>query len=207
MNATYDVVETQQDAVEAVWRFRPRLPQGPVSPFADRKPDIVVDPTHIALSGSIHPEDLDTTERFWISLDSGGLKVVFDIMHDSLHEAEKPAKAEICEIAIAGPGAGVYVLDESLEQRFDRLKNEWIQETAIMSFVEDMMDCASFRAIVALGNPVVPLILKEFEQRRDHWDLFLVEITGENPVPENVRGNLKKTAALWIAWGRKRYEW
>ena len=107
--------------------------------------------------------------------------------------------------ALAGPGAGMFRFSESLEQQFDHLKNEWIQETAIMSFAEDMMGCDSFHKIVALGEPVVPLILRELEQRRYHWDLFLVEITGENPVPKNAHGNLKKTAAAWIAWGQKRY--
>ncbi|MGB8689563.1 MAG: hypothetical protein WCD53_19790 [Microcoleus sp.] len=58
------------------------------------------------------------------------------------------------------------------------------------------------------GRPVVPLILRDLEQKPDHWFWALRAITGDNPVKSEQRGRMKLMAQAWIQWGKENgYEW
>jgi hypothetical protein len=50
----------------------------------------------------------------------------------------------------------------------------------------------------------VPLILAELRRETDHWFWALEAITGENPVPNEVAGDVEATAAAWLRWGREK---
>jgi hypothetical protein len=52
-----------------------------------------------------------------------------------------------------------------------------------------------------MSEPAVPLILKELQARPDHWFTALRAITGENPVPDEHRGDLRAMADDWLRWG------
>ena len=53
-----------------------------------------------------------------------------------------------------------------------------------------------------MGEPVVPLILMELgRQPRVSWFVVLTGITGENPVPPALAGQVDATARAWIDWG------
>ena len=65
-----------------------------------------------------------------------------------------------------------------------------------------MVEHPSYRAIIALGEPAIPLILEVLVREPDYWFAALKAITGANPVRPEDQGNLTKMAASWIEWGR-----
>jgi hypothetical protein len=82
----------------------------------------------------------------------------------------------------------------------------WLSSTMVC--VAECM-CLSFvasssrlrRVSVALGNPAVPLILREIEQELQlSWFAVLAAITGENPVPPAHAGRLEAMARAWLDW-------
>ncbi|HLX64551.1 MAG TPA: hypothetical protein VKX17_24980 [Planctomycetota bacterium] len=81
---------------------------------------------------------------------------------------------------------------------------EWKRERGNSSSAARMALHPAYKRIIRLGRPVLPLILAELEREPDHWFVALMEITGDNPVPPEARGNLKLMAKAWLEWGRAR---
>ena len=79
----------------------------------------------------------------------------------------------------------------------------WKRERGPHSSAARLTDHPAYRAIVALGPAVVPLILRELAREPDHWSRALHELTGANPVPDSARGRLDAMADAWLAWGRQ----
>ena len=52
-----------------------------------------------------------------------------------------------------------------------------------------------------MGPAAVPLILSELRREPDHWFVALKRITGDDPVPDEVRGNIEQMAEAWLRWG------
>jgi hypothetical protein len=95
-----------------------------------------------------------------------------------------------------------------IETRFLELAEQWRRETGMMSLVTKMSMHPAYQRIIGMGQPVVPLILRELEQEPDHWFWALQAITGANPVQPEQRGRLTQMAAAWIQWGRENgYRW
>lgn len=92
-----------------------------------------------------------------------------------------------------------------LEQRFALLAERWWMEVGGRSISTQMMDSEAFREIVELGEPAVPLILREMEHSHLHWHLALREITGENPAASAQPGKVEEIRTAWLDWGRRRY--
>jgi hypothetical protein len=57
---------------------------------------------------------------------------------------------------------------ETVEERFRRLASVWRSETAYVSSSSDLVAHAAFREIVGMGAPVIPLLLRELENRTGH---------------------------------------
>ena len=92
-----------------------------------------------------------------------------------------------------------------LDQRFAWLAERWGLEAGGRSISTQMMDSDAFREIVALGEPVVPLILRELEHSHLHWHLALREITEESPDNTGAPGDIAALSEAWREWGRHRY--
>ena len=90
----------------------------------------------------------------------------------------------------------------SISERFTALATEWRQETGALSSTSQMVLHPNYQQIIGLGHAALPLILAELEREPDHWFWALRAITGIDPVPREDRGNLRRMAAAWIAWGR-----
>ena len=59
-----------------------------------------------------------------------------------------------------------------------------------------------------MGPRALPLILKELEQRPNHWFWVLRAITQENPVLPEHRGVIAEMAQDWLNWARaKGLQW
>jgi hypothetical protein len=97
---------------------------------------------------------------------------------------------------------------ESVAEKFQRLANQWRAETAYVSSSSELVAYPAFREIVGMRPPVIPLLLRELENRTGHWHRALREITGADPVPPTDRGNIDKAAQAWLRWGKEQgYEW
>ena len=89
-----------------------------------------------------------------------------------------------------------------LATKFQELAGRWRDATEFLSSPADMINDPAYREIVAMGGPVVPLILAELKIRPDFWFAALREITGEDPVPPEARGDVRAMADAWLEWGR-----
>jgi hypothetical protein len=95
-----------------------------------------------------------------------------------------------------------------LEEMFLQLVQQWQQETGMLSLVQKMVMHPAYQRIIGMGQPVVPLILRELEQEADHWFWALQAITGANPVQISHQGKLDAMASDWLDWGRDNgYRW
>lgn len=89
--------------------------------------------------------------------------------------------------------------------RFQQLVREWHVERGTTSSPVDMATCPAYQRILAMGKPAISLILKQLELEGDdpdHWFWALSYLTGEDPVPSDDQGNMRKMSDAWLRWGR-----
>jgi len=93
---------------------------------------------------------------------------------------------------------------QAVESKFRDLANHWAELTAYRSNMSALRRHPVFNEIVALGEPAVPLILRELEREPSvSWFGLLATMTGENPVPAELAGRVAEMAGAWLAWGRR----
>jgi hypothetical protein len=92
---------------------------------------------------------------------------------------------------------------ETIEQRFRRLESVWNAETAYLSSYPDIVGHPAFQEIIRMGTAVVPLMLRDLEERPRLWVWALPEITGANPVPVADAGHIARMSEAWLCWGRE----
>jgi type I restriction enzyme M protein len=92
---------------------------------------------------------------------------------------------------------------DDLRHKFDRLVADWKAGRRATGTAKKMAEHSAYREIIALGRPVVPLILAELNRTPDHWFIALHEITKASPVPDGARGNLAEMTKAWVKWWEK----
>lgn len=92
---------------------------------------------------------------------------------------------------------------QKIRTEFFRLNKEWHLACDVKSSVDEIIQHPAYQAIIALGLPVVPLILTELQRSPDHWFAALESITGENPVASKDWGRMSRMADAWIRWGKQ----
>jgi hypothetical protein len=119
------------------------------------------------------------------------------------------AMAVIYQVDQGNPAYSFPWLETSgLESTFLALAVQWQSETGMLSVVQKMVMHPVYQRIIGMGQPMVPLILRELEREPDHWFWALESITGMNPVLPEQRGRLEQMAAAWLAWGQDNgYRW
>jgi hypothetical protein len=90
-----------------------------------------------------------------------------------------------------------------VEDRFRQLAAEWRDAIGPLSSASKIIQHSAYQGIIALGPDVVPLILRDLEQKPDHWFAALRAITGEDPVAHEDRGRMDRMAATWVRWGKE----
>ena len=98
---------------------------------------------------------------------------------------------------------------ENVEQRFRRLDAQWKAETGVLSDPGKIMGHPAMRAIIAMGEDVVPLILRDLQDKPSLLVWALPEITGENLAPPRTEGgflkwNVDTQVEAWLRWGREK---
>lgn len=90
----------------------------------------------------------------------------------------------------------------TFEEEFNYYKEQWTNcpRVRVSSYPEP--DHESYRHIIRMGMPVIPLILQSLEQETHLWFGALSSITGADPVPYEDRGRVEKMKRHWLQWGR-----
>jgi hypothetical protein len=94
--------------------------------------------------------------------------------------------------------------DHSPKQRFDKLVEQWRDETEFCSSITDICAHEAYQQIIGLGDAALPLIFEELRRGPDHWFYALSAITGVEVVPKDHRGNLEAMRQDWLTWGREK---
>lgn len=86
---------------------------------------------------------------------------------------------------------------------FEELKRKWLEDTFYSSY-KSIIENDWYTSIIALGDRMVPLILKDIAVNgTPFWHDALVQITGENPISDDMH-DLIKINLCWILWGREK---
>lgn len=99
------------------------------------------------------------------------------------------------------PWAQVTAADRQLKRTFNKLARKWKRETINVSSMQQMVLHPAYGEIIGLGGDAIPLILKELEKEPDFWFWALMSLTREDPVTEEIRGDLKAMREVWLDWG------
>lgn len=100
------------------------------------------------------------------------------------------------------PPAKATTSDQTVEKQFADHLRQWKKATAGMSIAARMTAHPAYVAIIEMGRPALPFILREMETSLDHWAPALRAISGENPVRPSDAGDMAKIARRWVAWGK-----
>ncbi|MCI0641718.1 MAG: hypothetical protein L0Y72_32030 [Gemmataceae bacterium] len=92
----------------------------------------------------------------------------------------------------------------TLENEFRTLAERWKEACALLSSTSAMIAHPAYQSIIELGQPAVPLLLRELKKEPVHWFEALKAITGEDPVKPSDWGNISGMASAWLDWGRSR---
>jgi hypothetical protein len=91
--------------------------------------------------------------------------------------------------------------DAILRETVEMLVQKWRHDTGDISSGTERLAHPAYRAVVGLGTQAVPHILRELRRDPNDWFSALREITHENPVTPNQRGDVHAMADAWIKWG------
>lgn len=91
--------------------------------------------------------------------------------------------------------------EKSLKDVFDALSVRWEAKTMFAPTLPTSSPI--YLAIMALGKPVVPLILERVQENQPYWFSLLTDITGQNPASKLSVGNHDKTVQAWVEWAYK----
>lgn len=134
-------------------------------------------------------EEVETLEMY---LSAPATIIVFDF-HSS-------GCSGLSALLTYGRGTG----KRDIKGEFAKLTEQWKKDRRAASSTSSIVTHQAYQRIISMGAEVVPYILKELERELDHWFWALKVITGHDPVPPENRGNMKKMADAWIAWGKER---
>lgn len=96
-------------------------------------------------------------------------------------------------------------MTEVITVKFERLANQWSDETEFVSSSTALVLNGAYQQIIGMGPVVLPLILKRLETQGGHWFWALKHISGEDPVPAQAVGNYERMREVWLNWGRERH--
>jgi hypothetical protein len=92
----------------------------------------------------------------------------------------------------------------SAEKRFNKFAKTWKLETELVSKVTKKFMHPAYQKIIGMGESAIPLILKDLiENGPEDWFWALTAITDENPIREDIAGNMVAMTEAWLQWGRK----
>lgn len=101
-------------------------------------------------------------------------------------------------------GSGFYVFwafEKDLVERFNTLKQQWIDDTHFKSNVFSTTSHPAYLQILSYGQPMIPILLNDMKENRTHWFFALSDLTGAHPIREENRGKVDRMIEDWVVWG------
>ena len=92
--------------------------------------------------------------------------------------------------------------ERRMEDRFAELAAKWQRGTGGLSSPRAIAGHPAYQQIIDMGTPVIPMILRELKEHGGWWYPALRTLTGENPVPEEAKGQPPLNREAWLKWGR-----
>jgi hypothetical protein len=89
---------------------------------------------------------------------------------------------------------------ESPRINFNKLKQEWIEETKTLSSISEICMHPAYQQIIGMGKTIISYIIQEMVENPNHWFWALKSITGVDPVPPDKRGQMEKMTSAWFKW-------
>jgi hypothetical protein len=132
---------------------------------------------------------------------SGGARTV--VAHGATPEESERRATRLWEVRDKQlADAARHATDEGLEVAFEELVAAWSSGTAHLSSPTKLVEHPAYRQIMGLGPAVLPLMLRDLAENGRFWFPALNAITGENPVPDDVAGDVERMTDAWLGWGR-----
>lgn len=155
-------------------------------------------PTRSSLTLELTRETLRFLQRYAAAHGMTPAELV-DRVLDWLRERE--AGGEDRELFPAG--TEVAPASNGIRARFERLAGEWRKDTRLLSSLTEMVTHPAYQRIIGLGQAAVPLLLEKLQDQPGQWFWALKAITGDDPVNEESRGDVKAMSDAWLSWGRR----
>ncbi|MDH4202999.1 MAG: hypothetical protein OEV87_08900 [Phycisphaerae bacterium] len=95
-------------------------------------------------------------------------------------------------------------LERDYVKRYNELSEKWKDEICHFSTNVDMFFHPKYQQIIGMGPKIIPLLLNELKNPSVHWFWALNSITGEDPVPQEKKGDISEMAKSWLKWGEKK---
>lgn len=92
--------------------------------------------------------------------------------------------------------------EKTLEQKFYKEAEKWERETGHLSSTAKRVLHSSYQAIMAMGPPVVPLLLRDLQRNRRDWLWALYHLTQANPINPSDAGKMDRMITAWVNWGK-----
>ncbi len=115
--------------------------------------------------------------------------------YDYIIESEVIPKADAVAVILTNSQPS----DESLVN-FNRLARTWRESTAGCSITTRRYAHSSYQEILVMGKSVVPLILRELQERPDWWFEALKALTKQDPTKPT--DNFRDAVKAWLKWGK-----
>jgi hypothetical protein len=94
---------------------------------------------------------------------------------------------------------------ESEEERFSLLADQWRNETRFVSSSTELVLNSAYQQIIGMGRSALPLVLRRLNSQGGHWFWALKHISGEDPLAPEDAGNYEKNREAWLTWGREHH--
>jgi hypothetical protein len=131
------------------------------------------------------------------------------------HIVDLVLPARVAIVGTSGSAVALYsdpslLQNLRLKEHFRQFVSDWREGRNFLSSTAwDNVTRPGYQRIIGMGEKAIPLILEEIRNELksgepDDWFVALWAISGENPVPEESRGNLKQMAKAWLEWGARR---
>lgn len=91
------------------------------------------------------------------------------------------------------------LIEHKLKAELKSHIKKWKDDTGFMSCIKTEHE--SYQAIIKMGKVVLPFLLKEMIETPNHFSHALIAISGENPIPQEIAGNLDLIVEVWKKWG------
>lgn len=91
---------------------------------------------------------------------------------------------------------------DEVAELFAVLAADWKERSKYMSNTMQMAMLRPYQRIIGLGPAALPHIFAELQRDNGFWFWALEAITGDDPVPPDDKGNVRRMVDAWLAWGQ-----